>query len=207
MPVHRLGWDAKKQDWFEWAVTLQRGQFAWTRIAPTLPLSDPRFQISNFPLALGKVLPDGFTVEICLAAERWWSAAAESLVLGKLLTIDYGLSAEEFFVPERREGTLRAYRNHQPSRDVLANPGEQDLTAQVNFTALQAAGESAGLTTEGFLSQAQFLTGIAARTWESQAPIIQWTHQRRRQFQTLTHPQLMGRTFRVLVQARAAIRR
>ena len=72
-------------------------------------------------------------------------------------------------MPERKEGTLRGYHRHRPSSDVLANPGEQDITAHVNFTAIQAAGESAGLRTDAFLTQAQFLTGIAARIWKEEA--------------------------------------
>ena len=72
----------------------------------------------------------------------WWTAAGNVLQAGKLLTIDYGLTAEEFFATHRSEGTLRAFYKHRPS-DVLANPGDQDLTAHVNFTALQEAGEAA----------------------------------------------------------------
>ena len=80
--------------------------------------------------------------------------------------------------------------------------GEQDITAHVNFTAIRAAGESAGLKTEAFLTQAQFLTGIAARTWEDEGAFGKWTAERTRQFQTLTHPEHLGRAFRVLVQSR-----
>ena len=54
------------------------------------------------------------------------------------------------FSPARTSGTLRAYFRHHASDDVLANPGEQDLTAHVNFSAIQKAGEDAGLKTESF---------------------------------------------------------
>jgi SAM-dependent MidA family methyltransferase len=84
---------------------------------------------------------------------------------------------------------------------VLANPGAQDITAHVNFTAIRDAGESAGLKTEAFLTQAQFLTGIAARTWKDDASFGRWTAERIRQFQTLTHPEHLGRSFRALVQS------
>jgi SAM-dependent MidA family methyltransferase len=85
---------------------------------------------------------------------------------------------------------------------VLANPGEQDITAHVNFTAIRAAGESAGWKTEAFLTQAQLLTGIAARTWGDEGAFGKWTAERIRQFQTLTHPEHLGRAFRALMQSR-----
>ena len=119
-----------------------------------------------------------------------------------MLAVDYGLTAEEFFVPERKEGTLRGYHRHRSTRDVLACPGEQDITAHVNFTAIRAAGEAVGMRTEAFLTQAQFLTAIAARTCADEDSLGKWTPERTRQFQTLIHPEHLGRSFRVLVQSR-----
>jgi len=121
---------------------------------------------------------------------------------GKLLTLDYGFTADESLAPERKDGTLRGYRGHRLSSDVLADPGGQDITAHVNFTVLKAAGESAGLRTEGFMTQAQFLTRIATQILGSEGLFGEWTGQRTRQFQTLTHPEHLGRAFRVLVQGR-----
>jgi SAM-dependent MidA family methyltransferase len=72
----------------------------------------------------------------------------------------------------------------------------------VNFTAIQNAGESAGLKTDTFLTQAQFLTSVAARIWEKENSFGEWTLQRTRQFQTLIHPDHLGRSFRFLVQSR-----
>jgi len=195
MPVHRLGWDTKRREWFEWGVTLAGEEFVWIRLAD-------KPAISNLPPELLDVLPDGFTTEICPAAESWWREAASVLKQGKLLTLDYGLSVEEFFAPQRANGTLRAYHHHRLSDDVLANPGERDLTAHVNFTAIQRAGEGANLKTETFASQTQFLTGIAQRAWQEGGNFGPWTREHTRQFQTLTHPDHLGRSFRVLVQSR-----
>ncbi len=152
--------------------------------------------------ALEDVLPDGFTLEVCPAAEAWWRDAASILDRGKLLTIDYGLTAEQFFAPERKDGTLRAYRGHRPISDVLGDPGQQDITAQVNFSALRAAGEAVGLKTDSFQTQTQFLTQIAARLWDAEAPNGPLAPDRARQFHILTHPDHLGRAFRVLVQSR-----
>jgi SAM-dependent MidA family methyltransferase len=204
LPVHRLGWDAARRQWFEWGVKLADRRFVWAR----LPELDSRCtsQLSRLGAhAADLPLPDGFTLEICPAAEIWWREAAGALGCGKLLTIDYGLTTPELLLPERCQGTLRAYRQHRPAGDVLADPGQQDLTAHVNFSAIQEAGESAGLKTEAFLTQTQFLTNIAAQIWNSDTQFGEWTPKHTRQFQTLTHPEHLGRAFRVLVQSAPSI--
>jgi SAM-dependent MidA family methyltransferase len=117
------------------------------------------------------------------------------------LTFDYGLTTPELFLPHRREGTLRAYRRHRLCTDLLASPGEQDLTAHVDFSALQTAGESAGLRTAFFGTQSSFLTSIASPHLQSPQG-LGWTPQQIRQFHTLTHPEHLGHKFRVLLQTR-----
>ena len=209
MPVRRFGWDAKKRTWFESAVTLKNGNLAWARLecsrrgdgadgAPIYQNSTySPFDINEDLLA---VLPDGFTIEISLEAESWWIDAARASDRGKLMTIDYGATSEELISPERINGTLRGYHRHHVTTNLLANPGEQDLTAHVNFSALIAAGEANGLKTERFETQAQFLTNIVSRAQKYGAN-QQWNPTRARQFQTLTHPEHLGRSFQVLVQS------
>jgi len=171
---------------------------------PTSILGSPKGTEEGWvePALLSQILPDGFSIEASPAAIRWWRAAAGLLQAGKLMTIDYGLTDQERLVPERTEGTLRAYHRQGVNTDVLARPGEQDLTAHIDFSAIQRAGESSGLLTDTFVSQAQFLTAIAARAQNGEIPFDEWTAGRRRQFQTLTHPEHLGRAFRVLVQSR-----
>ena len=199
MPVHRFGWDARGRKWFEWGVAASGDRFVWARLPET---PDAARLAPRAPAELLNVLPDGYTIELCPMAEEWWRSAALALGCGRLLTIDYGLTAEEALRPERRNGTLRAYHRHHPSRDVLENPGEQDITAHVNFSTLQAVGESAGLKTNGLFTQPQFLTKIAERVWKAGGRWGEWTPEKTRQFQTLVHPEHLGRSFRVLVQSR-----
>jgi SAM-dependent MidA family methyltransferase len=199
LPVRRFGWDAGRKMWFEWGVSVDGDRFVWRKmeIAKTdLPAAPGAAELLN-------ALPDGFTIEVCRAATEWWRKAAAILAEGRLVTLDYGLRAEEFFSPDRHGGTLRAYRHHRQVNDVLADPGEQDITAQVNFTALQVAGESAGLNTDAFVSQEEFLLGIAKEISGAQNSFGDWTPARARQLQTLTHPEHLGRRFRVLVQSRS----
>jgi SAM-dependent MidA family methyltransferase len=217
MPVHRLGWDAKRSVWFEWGVTFCNGLFQWTRLKDEQseipirvlpPAARQQFQTSisragcSWPPELLRALPDGFILEVCPEANRWWAHAAGTLESGKLLTIDYGLSEEEMLLPERVGGTLRAYHRHQISADVLAEPGAQDITAHVNFSALRRLGEAAGLKTDAFVSQEQFLTRIGARVFNRETSFGEWTPERTGQFRTLTHPNHLGHAFRVLVQSR-----
>jgi len=203
LPVHRLGWDARQQAWFEWGVAAEKDRFVWTRVE--CERSDLASWIAESCLpvqGLGSVLPDGFVIEVCPAAVAWWQRAATAVRRGRLVAIDYGGTAEELLVPERREGTLRAYHHHQLAPDPLLAPGEQDLTAHVNLTAIEAAGTRAGFRTVEFTTQDRFLTEIAKRAWTREARWGVWTPKQTRQFQTLVHPEHLGRAFRVLVQFR-----
>jgi SAM-dependent MidA family methyltransferase len=195
LPVRRLGWDVFRRCWFEWGVALDADRFVWTRMPVTEPAPDLSWLYEQ-AAGLVEVLPDGFSVEVSPAAVKWWAQAAACLSEGNLLTVDYGLTDEELFMPERKEGTLRGYRRHRLSSDILADPGEQDITAHVNFGMILRAGESAGLKTDGLLHQSRFLTPLA------ELVAAEWTLERRRQFQTLTHPEHLGRAFRVLIQSR-----
>ena len=199
MPLSRLGWDVPTRSWFEWGVGENDARFVWVKMSPSPSVQNlpPRL-----PEDLLAVLPDGFTIEICPLARNWWQTAVSRLNHGHLLTFDYGFSEEQFFLPGRAAGTLRAYRQHHAASDVLADPGEQDLTAHVNFTPLQTAGEAVGLKTTAFVSQAKFLTEIARQTWRAGAPFAAWSPARVRQFQSLTHPDHLGRAFQVLVQSK-----
>jgi SAM-dependent MidA family methyltransferase len=100
----------------------------------------------------------GQFADVSLEWERFYGEVAGRVERGVLLTIDYGFPQEKLFdVRVRRFGTAVAFHRHRLSRDLMANPGEQDLTAHINFTDLQRAGESRGWRTAGFLRQARFL--------------------------------------------------
>lgn len=199
MPVQRLGWDGAKRRWFEWGVGVEGARFVWTRLNGEVPSPVAHFLDAA---ELESVLPDGYTLEISLAAEDWWTQVARTLKRGKLLTFDYGLVGRESVMPERVNGTLRAYRDHKLIEDVLAEPGEQDITAHVHFDRIELAGLAAGLKTDSLEPQGRFLTHIAADAWKPEANFGAWDSKRTRQFQTLTHPEHLGQKFRVLVQSR-----
>src|SRR5207237_10835301 len=79
-----------------------------------------------------------------------------------IIIIDYGYTRNEQLAGRHR-GTLMAYRHHSSSPDPYQAPGQQDLTAHVNFTALAAACGRAGMQVEKLHTQSQFLMGIGER--------------------------------------------
>ena len=120
---------------------------------------------------IGINLRDGQTAEICLLLDDWASSIAGSLDAGFVMTIDYGRSAADLYDPAQRpRGTLVTYRSHRQTDSPLADTGRQDITAQVDFTSAQTAGERAGLTTLANISQAQFLTGLGLQTIRRNGP-------------------------------------
>jgi SAM-dependent MidA family methyltransferase len=204
-PFYRAVWDAARKTWFEWRITWSRDRFVWERTpveSEELKTELQRGFWRSIHPGLLDLLPDGFSVEVCPAARAWWSEASNRLCAGKLLTFDYGLETHEFLAPQRSAGTFRSYREHLLGQDPLANPGEQDLTAHVNFTTLEETGKASGLHTDYFGTQSAFLTKITEGVWKDLKRFGPWTGAQNRQFQTLTHPDHFGRSFRVLVQSR-----
>lgn len=108
----------------------------------------------------GDVEP-GAWVEVQLAAGRWLADVLSSLDAGAVVVIDYGDTAENL-VPRRADGTLRTYRAHHLGPHPLDEPGEVDVTADVNFTALEAVAREAGAAVE-LVRQDTFLAGLGLR--------------------------------------------
>ena len=209
-PVDRWKWIKSTQSWVRLGVCWAENQFQWADGLDRIPVESPSAlsSISEvpqpiIPRELLDVLPDGFILEKSPLAMDWWSRALASLDEGWCICVDYGLSTHEFLVPQRANGTLRAFRNHRRCTDPLASPGSQDLTASVDFTRLRETGEAQGYATEYDNSQRVWLTHIFERAcaMSAESP-SSWTLRQLRQFQTLIHPEHLGRAFRVLVQKR-----
>jgi SAM-dependent MidA family methyltransferase len=118
---------------------------------------------------LGVVLEPGWRVEINLRAVEWIRDVARRLRRGFVILIDYGHEASELYSLTHASGTLTTFARHtmagpESSPDApawLARPGEQDITAHVDFTSVRAAAEDEGLTPLGFLDQTYFLLALA----------------------------------------------
>jgi len=101
----------------------------------------------------------GERLEIPLVSQQAIGAIADQLERGVLIAIDYGYTRAEQLAGRHR-GTLMTYRQHSASPNPYEAPGEQDITAHVNFTALAAQAEQSGLQVQPLITQAQFLLGI-----------------------------------------------
>lgn len=104
--------------------------------------------------------PDGYRSEVNLAALDWLNMVASRLQRGLLLTIDYGYSAERYYQPTRHQGTLQCYWRHQHHDNPYLHIGHQDITAHVDFTALERQGNFSGLQKVGFTQQGLFLMAL-----------------------------------------------
>jgi len=149
-------------------------------------------------------LCEGQHAEAGIEACDWITEVGRRIERGFVLTIDYGHRAADLFDERHMRGTLLAYRGHRASEDFYASPGEQDLTAHVNFTALETWGKRSGLETEEFTSQTAFLLALGqpnefADLNDPGQNEAEQVHARL-QLKTLIHPEGMGERFQVLVQ-------
>ena len=150
-PVHRLVMDAGELS--ELYVTVDAGgNFVWS----TGPLSTQR--LAEFVGANSIELANSQVIEINLAIDDWFSTVAAKLERGFVVTVDYGAEADELYDPALRpDGTLRGFSRHGFVDDLLAAPGEHDLTASVNWTQVKTVGDKLGLKVIDFASQDKFL--------------------------------------------------
>ncbi|HEY9613369.1 class I SAM-dependent methyltransferase, partial [Allocoleopsis sp.] len=109
---------------------------------------------------LSGAYPEGYRTEVNLVALDWLNTVANRLQRGLLLTIDYGYFAERYYQPARHQGTLQCYYQHRHHNNPYLYIGQQDITAHVNFTALERQGELCGLRKVGFTQQGLFLMAL-----------------------------------------------
>jgi SAM-dependent MidA family methyltransferase len=196
LPVHRVVMEGGALK--EIFVGLRDGKFV-DHIAPVSTCV-----INEYFATQGITLNDGQHAEAGLEACDWIAEVGRRIERGYVLTIDYGHPAAELFDEHHMRGTLLAYRDHRVSEEFYAAPGEQDLTAHVNFTALETWGQRSGLETAGFTSQTALLLALGQKNEfadlydEGQAEAEQV--RARLQLKTLIHPEGMGERFQVLVQ-------
>lgn len=199
LPVHRLVvcGDELREAYVVW----RDGWFA----EETGELSDPRLAE---PLA-GLPLIDGQRLEVSLAAAQWAETACRTLERGYAILIDYGYEAAERYDPvERRDGLLRTYWQHIAGDNPYDRVGLQDITAHVDFSAVQRAAERAECDILGLTTQAHFVAGLGAdellMRMQQTAEPLEYIRAR----ETLMHlldPRGLGR-FRVLIAGRGVER-
>jgi SAM-dependent MidA family methyltransferase len=184
-----------REGWRELYVDSVRGDFSFVD-GPPAGGPAARYLLDYLP-----VLEEGALAEVNLCALEWIARIARRMERGYLLAIDYGYAARE--AVRFPAGTLMSYRRHRASPDVLRNPGEQDITAHVNFTALERHAHECGFRTVRFESLASMLLREGER--DQFAAVLSGGSEReqltrRLQLKTLLFG--MGETFRALLLER-----
>jgi SAM-dependent MidA family methyltransferase len=168
-----------------------------------------RADVLQWLAAYAGEVPEGGWVEVQLAAAAWLRDVLHRLEAGAVVVVDYGDTAENL-IPRRQDGTLRTYRAHHLGPHPLDEPGETDITADVNFTALVAVVEGAGVAVElhrqdDFLSElglGERLSELRHAELEAARSGDEMERLRLRtlktEAETLLHPRGLG-DFRVLV--------
>lgn len=198
-PVHLV--EKKETELLEVMVNYIDGGF----VEELGPLTNPRladyFELSEQPLV------EGNRAEVNLAALEWMEQVGRRLERGAVLTIDYGYPATELLAPWRRAGTMLCYHSHQSSDNPYQHIGCQDITAHINFTALEKVGASHGLATLYFGEQYRFLMGLGFLEELIRLQALETNPQRsqalRMTLKNLILPEGgMGESFKVLLQGK-----
>ena len=196
LPVHRV--ISQGGNLLEMYVGISGEELCEVLAPPSTPA------LSAYFAEQGITLHEGQQAEVCLDACRMMEEFGRCLERGFVLTIDYGHEAAELYNHRHMRGTLLAYQQHRASEVFFAAPGEQDLTAHVNFTALDLAGGQVGLARAGFVSQSHFLLALGrANDFADLYDDGQSETDRLRArllLKNLIHPEGLGETFRVLLQ-------
>ena len=180
-------------------IGLENGRFVETFDRPTAAEAEFLDRYSVHP-------EEGERVEATLVSLEWMERIAEVFQgkRGFLVAIDYGYTREEQLAGRHRD-TVMSYRQHTASASPYEAPGEQDITAHVNFTALRAKGVQRGLEPVALLTQSQFLIGIGEETEFADAfqecELPQERAKVALQLKHLISPTGMGETFQVLLMS------
>ena len=174
--------------WHERGVVLDvDGQLAWSdRVTDARP-----------PLDVDG--PHDVLTEIHPQAEAFVRTLGDRLRRGAAFLIDYGFPEAEYYHPQRHMGTLVCHRAHRSDSDPLADPGQKDITAHVNFTGIALAAQDAGLSVLGYTSQGRFLLNAGLLDLARDAGVRE-----NALMQKLVLEHEMGELFKVIALAPAA---
>lgn len=157
LPVHQVVTvDGKLQEIY---VSIDHHNFTETIGELSTDRLSKYWNLNNINLLTDRY-PNNYRTEVNLAGLDWLENVDRKLQRGYILSIDYGYSADRYYNPIRSEGTLQCYYQHSYHNDPYINIGNQDLTAHVDFTAIQTYGENLGLNTIGITQQGMFLMAL-----------------------------------------------
>ncbi len=118
--------------------------------------------VENIQRTLGSRLASGYLSEFCPVIAPWWQSLAHSIDTAAVLVCDYGCERSRYYSPLRSAGSLRCFFRHQVHDNPLIYQGVQDITADVDFTALAEAAVDTGFALEGYTTMTQFMVTLGA---------------------------------------------
>jgi SAM-dependent MidA family methyltransferase len=200
LPVERFRVGARGHEAI--GVVAAGGGFAFEARTAAAPLADA---IGALQRRLPAPMAAGYVSELRPRQGAWLAAATAAMTCGAFLVVDYGLPRAQYYHPARDGGTLAAFRRHRRVQDVLADPGLQDLTAWVDFSALADDAAACGLEPAGFATQAHFL--LASGMEEGLARLLAASdeagrYRLRQAAATMLLPGEMGERFKVMALVR-----
>lgn len=139
-----------------------------------------------------------YVSEVNLFIEDWLTNIYQMLNQGAVLLIDYGFPRHEYYHPERNQGTLMCHFQHHAHPDPLIHPGDQDITAHVDFTHVAEAGQHAGFHIAGYTNQASFLLANGLLSLLNTLDNETERFGAKQAIKQLTHPSEMGELFKVM---------
>lgn len=162
-------------------------------------------ELANFVSSLQVGHDDAYCSERNPQLGAWVASLSDALAAGMIMLFDYGFSRREYYLPERRSGTLRCYYRHRAHENPYFWPGLQDITAWVDFTALAEAASSAELAVAGYTTQAQFLlaAGIEDHVAQAYAGDLQGQVELANGLRKLILPGEMGDAIKVMALTRS----
>ena len=176
------------------------GRFGWRDLPASADLS---LKVRGVTEQLSDPLPLGYCSEINPLLGVWMNALAESLAEAVIILIDYGYSRREYYHPQRTQGTLLCHYQHRAHDDPFFYPGLQDISANVDFTAVAEAGVAAGMELMGYTNQAHFLfaNGLDEIFAEVHDDGLRFRYAQ--QIKLLTLPSEMGERFQVMALSKS----
>lgn len=193
MPVHKFKIDHSIKEFY---VDYKNDELCWHLDKPSSA------QLIKAIEQLGSELAEGYESEINLLIKPWIKSLSNVLKSGLILLLDYGFPRHEYYHPDRNQGTLMCHYQHQAHSNPLLNPGLQDITAHVDFTAVAEAADTCDLNVAGYTNQANFLVncGLLNLIADNSDPTTQW--QVSQQIKKLLMPSEMGELIKAIALTR-----
>ncbi|MGB0910820.1 MAG: SAM-dependent methyltransferase [Nitrospirales bacterium] len=190
LPVHRVMNDGSGQLQELYVELDEQGEFMEMPGAPSSPQLAKRLQDEDIHLGRGQI------AEICLDLQDFLKKISHIVSTGYVLFIDYGDEAIDLYSHTKRNGTLRAFRSQRSMFDPFDSVGEQDLTADVDFSALRTAAEDSGFVSVGSMRQGTWLKRMGIERYMEQ---VEDTQNARTDIEQLTNMAHLGSTFDIQI--------